>query len=286
MFSPLLTSLILANQTKKKLENEGFEVPPSFISRSLVLCSVLKDPLVGFVLTEQEAKKIRSQGSSTKQPGTGTGSNTLEYSGVLFSARTKSPIADAKIYWPGETDYQLVASSDNQGRFFFSLPPSNKVKKSIKVYHPAYNLYEGELSPGELRYVGLDPLAGVSEGSKLEGYVLDTKNLIPLEGATVLIKGTTSGVLTDKGGQFSLDLTHNSGINIQISYIGYKTLEVTLGANPLQFRNYLLELDPGASNDEVDLFDSPTKAPAPKTPPRKTRSRQTKKVPPKDAPSK
>ena len=49
-----------------------------------------------------------------------------------------------------------------------------------------------------------------------------------LVGATVLAKGTTSGVLTDANGRFELDVPN--GVNVLVfSYLGYETQEIEIG---------------------------------------------------------
>lgn len=45
-------------------------------------------------------------------------------------------------------------------------------------------------------------------------------------GASVVVKGTTNGTITDFDGNFSLS-NLNKGDVIEVSYIGYKTLTVT-----------------------------------------------------------
>ena len=57
------------------------------------------------------------------------------------------------------------------------------------------------------------------------GNVSDTNGL-PLPGATVVIKGTSSGTTTDFDGNFSIET--NSGEVLVVSYIGYITQELTV----------------------------------------------------------
>lgn len=58
---------------------------------------------------------------------------------------------------------------------------------------------------------------------KLVGTVSD--NLGPVVGATVTVKGTTTGTITDNDGQFTLTNIPNGAI-IQISFMGYHTQEI------------------------------------------------------------
>ena len=57
----------------------------------------------------------------------------------------------------------------------------------------------------------------------LQGFVTD-ENGNPLPGATILIKGSTNGTTTDFDGNFSLDV--NEGDILEISYIGYNSVEI------------------------------------------------------------
>lgn len=58
---------------------------------------------------------------------------------------------------------------------------------------------------------------------KIEGTVKDTKGE-PIIGATVMVKGTTIGTITDFDGKFSLDT--KDGANLEISYVGYKSQQL------------------------------------------------------------
>lgn len=65
----------------------------------------------------------------------------------------------------------------------------------------------------------------ISVPSKIKGTVLDETNL-PLPGATIVLKGTTYGTITDFDGNFELDIPiEKRELNsiIEISYIGYVT---------------------------------------------------------------
>ena len=51
-------------------------------------------------------------------------------------------------------------------------------------------------------------------------------------GASVVVKGTTNGTITDYDGAFSLSNVKKGDV-IQISFVGYKTQEVVWNGNPL-----------------------------------------------------
>ena len=60
----------------------------------------------------------------------------------------------------------------------------------------------------------------------VKGIVLDKNNGEPLIGATVLVKGTTIGVVTDLDGNFSLKVPAKD-VQLSISYIGFEAQTVT-----------------------------------------------------------
>lgn len=64
----------------------------------------------------------------------------------------------------------------------------------------------------------------VFQSSTIRGTVVDA-NGIPVIGASVLVKGTSNGTITDIDGNFTLQ--HTSG-TLVVSYIGYKTQEVSI----------------------------------------------------------
>lgn len=63
----------------------------------------------------------------------------------------------------------------------------------------------------------------------------------PLPGASVLVKGTTSGTITDLEGNFSLEVS--SGAVLVISYLGYSTKEIAVGEQA----NLSVQLEPESS---------------------------------------
>ena len=65
-------------------------------------------------------------------------------------------------------------------------------------------------------------------GNSVTGTIIDDLG-DPLIGVTVVEKGTTKGVITNVDGKFSIDATPNS--TIVISYVGFKTKEITIGKN-------------------------------------------------------
>ncbi|MGJ5643502.1 SusC/RagA family TonB-linked outer membrane protein [Formosa sp. S-31] len=62
----------------------------------------------------------------------------------------------------------------------------------------------------------------------ISGTVSDVSGL-PLPGVNIIVKGTTHGTQTDFDGNYSLSV--NTGDIVSFSFIGYKTLDVTVGAS-------------------------------------------------------
>jgi len=69
------------------------------------------------------------------------------------------------------------------------------------------------------------------QSGKITGVVNDVFG--PVTGASVLVKGTTNGTITDLDGKFTLENVP-SGVTIQISFIGYTTKEIVYnGQSPI-----------------------------------------------------
>ncbi len=60
--------------------------------------------------------------------------------------------------------------------------------------------------------------------SKLTGKVVDENNM-PLPGASVVIKGTTKGTVTDFDGKFNLECKNPNG-TVEVSYVGYEPTNI------------------------------------------------------------
>jgi iron complex outermembrane receptor protein len=71
--------------------------------------------------------------------------------------------------------------------------------------------------------------AGYAQEGTVRGKVFDAEDGSSLPGATVQVKGTTTGTVTDYDGKFSLSVGPNTVLII--SYVGYQTREVTVQPN-------------------------------------------------------
>ena len=86
------------------------------------------------------------------------------------------------------------------------------------------------------RQIILSNLEGISElvtqqQKSISGKVTDNTNS-PLPGVSVVIKGTTSGVITDMDGKYSILKLPENGV-LQFSFVGMKTQEVPVGSKKI-----------------------------------------------------
>jgi hypothetical protein len=71
-------------------------------------------------------------------------------------------------------------------------------------------------------------LAAAQQQTKtITGKVTD-ENGQPLPGVTVVVKGTTTGTVTNADGEFNLQIPESADV-LTFSFVGMKTLEVELG---------------------------------------------------------
>ena len=68
---------------------------------------------------------------------------------------------------------------------------------------------------------------------QVTGKVIDASTKTPIQGASVLIKGTRTGTTTSADGSFSLTLPANSKVLV-ITSVGYSDQEITVRGNTVQ----------------------------------------------------
>ncbi|MEG1401634.1 TonB-dependent receptor [Bacteroides sp.] len=84
-----------------------------------------------------------------------------------------------------------------------------------------------EISNGKIYLFRKENVTTTSQKRKqITGIIIDTQGE-PVIGASIIIKGTATGVITDMNGKFSLEASPNT--QIEISYIGYQPQLVTIG---------------------------------------------------------
>ncbi|MFD1605549.1 SusC/RagA family TonB-linked outer membrane protein [Flavobacterium artemisiae] len=69
--------------------------------------------------------------------------------------------------------------------------------------------------------------------SKLEGTVIDAATKEPIIGASINIKGTTHGVVTDFDGKFYFQTGQKLPYTLIVTFLGYKRAEVVVNENPV-----------------------------------------------------
>ena len=67
----------------------------------------------------------------------------------------------------------------------------------------------------------------VAQQMKVTGVVINEDDGEPVIGASIVVKGTTIGNVTDIDGRFNLEIPENA--TLTISYIGYLTQEIAVG---------------------------------------------------------
>jgi hypothetical protein len=70
-------------------------------------------------------------------------------------------------------------------------------------------------------FILLITMVSAQSNGTLTGQVIDNKTLLPLEGATVLIEGTSIGVITGTDGYFSIQDVTPQTYSIVASFLGY-----------------------------------------------------------------
>jgi len=89
-----------------------------------------------------------------------------------------------------------------------------------------------------------------AQAATISGTITSKEDKSPLPGASVFIKGSLSGVTTDFDGKFKIEANDSSGKTLVISFIGYKSAEITLtGQN--QNLEIALEIDATALDEVV-----------------------------------
>ena len=82
------------------------------------------------------------------------------------------------------------------------------------------------------------PAKVFAQSGTITGTVVDETGMTVI-GATVMVKGTNDGTITDMDGNFSLE--GKVGTTLVVSYVGYATLEVKI--NKLTGNNLVLKED-------------------------------------------
>ena len=104
----------------------------------------------------------------------------------------------------------------------------NRHLKTVSMF-----LFLSALSGGIANATPLEKVSGISivqQDETCTGVVNDAMG--PVIGASVVVKGTTNGVITDFDGNFTLSNVKKGDV-VQISFIGYKTEEIVWDGKPM-----------------------------------------------------
>lgn len=101
--------------------------------------------------------------------------------------------------------------------------------KNINITAKIFAIYTLILAIG-LIGLNINSFAQESTTITVKGIVVDQSDS-PLPGATIVIRGTTSGVITDIDGKFELPC--NTGSTLSISFVGYKNEVITVNTSNL-----------------------------------------------------
>ena len=96
----------------------------------------------------------------------------------------------------------------------------------------------------------LFPMAMMAQET-VTGSVIETSTKSPIPGANVIVKGTTTGTITDFDGNFSLNIS-SFPVTIVVSSLGYNTTEVKVSSS----QNITVSLTEGVALEEVMLIGS------------------------------
>lgn len=91
---------------------------------------------------------------------------------------------------------------------------------------------------------------------QVSGVVNDKETGEPLFGASVVVKGTTTGMQTDFEGEFNFDAKQDPPFTIEISYLGYEKLELVIDATSIK-RKLKIQLASSSINVKgVEVVDT------------------------------
>lgn len=182
----------------------------------------------------------------------------LFMSGFLSSASTVGQIMKITLKLEDATIDEMIRDVQERTtyRFLYRVEEVNKYgKKDVNLKEVSIETFLKEILDGtNLGYeidsdvIIIRPMKDEEkkeeqkEPRRLKGIVSDTKgNTLP--GATILIKGTTLGVVTDVDGRFELEVAPMDSITLVVSFMGYETQYVSVSQDPAKDKeNIVIEL--------------------------------------------
>ncbi len=172
----------------------------------------------------------------------------------VIAAEKPSAISAGNAYYQLEELTLKNVFRQTEDRFGISiayksdLVRSRKVKLDLAQYHSPEEVLQKALAPFNLSFEKVrerfylvtekrmpegpptPALPLIQQQRTLHGKVTD-KSGAPLPGVTIKVKGTSNGTLTNAEGNYSLGISGNGAEILQVSYVGYETLELPVGTN-------------------------------------------------------
>ena len=109
----------------------------------------------------------------------------------------------------------------------FSIYLSNKIEKTIFGRWPNLDAQKRELSEISSLYTREYVFSG--EGDVISGIVVSDEDALGIPGASVVVKGTNIGTVTDFNGYYSIKVPRNFN-TLVFTFIGYVTEEIEIGS--------------------------------------------------------
>ncbi len=101
-----------------------------------------------------------------------------------------------------------------------------------------------------LIFVSLYSTNSYAQSILISGKAIDQATFEPLIGASVFVKETTNGTITDEGGEFLMSVNRPLPFTISVSYTGYKTTEIEVTKKNKE-RSITIRLEVGIDFNEV-----------------------------------
>ncbi len=154
--------------------------------------------------------------------------------------------------WTNKNGKYRIVTLDNE-RLLFNIKDHDtreiqldNSSKTIDVLLNSQITYES-ITVGKMVYLPKEPIKNESLTFITKGTVTDDTGL-PLPGANVIIKGTSTGTQTDFDGNYAIETKAND--ILVISYVGFETKEITLSNIP---QNITVNLISGCVLDAMVL---------------------------------
>ncbi len=161
-----------------------------------------------------------------------------------FSSETYSQNTKLTITETNSTLLNVLRAIEGQSEFKFFYNEKVDINKSVSVeatQKSVTDILDKVLSNTSIKYKVLgrqialydknemEPFMSEQQGKKVTGKVTD-KSGIPLPGVAIVVKGTTTGVITDASGNYSLNNIPENA-TLQFSFVGMKMEELAVKGN-------------------------------------------------------